>query len=128
MNWELAEVIKIYATRPEKELMEYLLEKSKKDLIAILVDLITLYINDKNSSTLREFITVSIAGYEHKKEKVGYDGYKLSSYGKPLMCEAKPKNVSKNGERKLDGGGNFTDYTPERLERDRKENLKKCAF
>ena len=123
MNRELAEIIKIYATRPDKELMEYLLEKSKNTLIAILVDLITIYINDKNSSTLREFLTVSIAGYEHTKQKVGYNGYKLSSYGKPLMCEAKPQNVSKNGKRKLDGGGNFTDYTHERLERDRKENL-----
>ena len=123
MNRELAEIIKIYATKSDKELNEYLLGKSKNNLIAVLVDLITMYINDKNSSTLREFITVTIAGYEHTEGKIGYNGYKQRVYGRPLMCEAKPKNVRSDGKRKLNGGGNFTDYTHERLERDLKGNL-----
>ena len=123
MNRELVEVIKIYATRSDKELNEYLLGKSKNNLIAVLIDLITMYINDKNSSTLREFLTVTIAGYNHTEGKIGYDGYKRNLYGEPLMCEAKPKNVRSDGKRKLNGGGNFTDYTHERLERDLKENL-----
>lgn len=123
MNKELAEVIKIYATKSDRELNKYLLGKSKNNLIAVLVDLITMYINDKNSSTLREFLTVTIAGYNHTEGKIGYNGYKQSVYGKPLMCEAKPKNIRSDGKRKLDGGGNFTDYTHERLERDLRENL-----
>jgi len=123
MNKELAEVIKIYATKSHKDLNNYLLGKSKNNLIAILTDLLTMYINDKNSSTLREFITVSIAGYKHTESKVGYNGYKQGVYGKPVKCEAKPQNVRSGGKRKLNGGGNFTDYTPERLKRDLKENL-----
>jgi hypothetical protein len=89
MNKELTEVINLYVTKSHKDLNGYLLEKSKNNLIAILTDLITMYINDKNSSTLREFITVSIAGYEHIESKIGYNGYKQSVYGKPVMCEAK---------------------------------------
>jgi len=123
MNKELAEVIKLYTTKSHKDLNNYLLGKSQDNLIAILTDLLTMYINDKNSSTLREFITVTIAGYEHKESKVGYNGYKQSVYGEPVMCEAKPQNVRSDGKRKLNGGGNFTDYTPKRLERDLKENL-----
>lgn len=53
MNKELAEIIRIYATKSDRELNEYLLGKSKNNLIAVLIDLITMYINDKNSSTLR---------------------------------------------------------------------------
>jgi len=123
MNKELAEIIKMYATKSDRELNDYLLGKSKNNLIAVLIDLITMYINDKNSSTLREFITVTVAGYHHTEGKIGYNGYKQNVYGKPLMCEAKPMNVRSDGKRKLNGGGNFTDYTHERLERDVRENL-----
>jgi len=123
MNKELAEIVKIYATKSDKELIEYLLGKSKNNLIAVLIDLITIYINDKNSSTLREFITVTLAGYKHTEGKIGYNGYKQNVYGKPLKCEAKPQNIRSDGKRKLNGGGNFTDYTHERLERDLQENL-----
>jgi len=123
MNKELAEIIKIYATGTDKDLSGYLQGKSKSNLIGVLIDLITMYINDKNSSTLREFITVTIAGYNHTEAKIGYNGYKQNVYRKPIMCEAKPKNVRSDGKRKLNGGGNFTDYTYERLERDLKENL-----
>lgn len=123
MNRELSEIIKIYTTGTDKELSEYLLGKSKSNLIGVLIDLITMYINDKNSSTLREFVTVTIAGYNHTEGKIGYNGYKQNVYGKPIMCEAKPKNVRSNDKRKLNGGGNFTDYTYERLKRDLKENL-----
>lgn len=118
MNKELAEIIKIYATKSDRELNNYLLGKSKNNLIAVLIDLITMY-----TSTLREFITVTVAGYHHTESKIGYNGYKQTVYGKPLMCEAKPQNVRSDGKRKLNGGGNFTDYTHERLERDIKENL-----
>ena len=135
MNQELSHIVKVYSTGSHKELSNYLIGKSKDTLIGILVDLLTMYINDKNSSTIREFLTVTLAGYEHKKGKIGYNGFKQDTFipGKTLKCEAKPKNFDteefekyKRGERKnspgkLNGGGNFTDYTPARLEKDKQE-------
>jgi len=125
MNQELANVIKIYSMGTHKELSNYLIGKSKDTLIGILVDLLTMYINDKNSSTIREFITVTMAGYQHKEGKIGYNGFKQDTFvsGKTVKCEAKPKNVdtSLKSLRKLNGGGNFTDYTFGRLERDKRE-------
>jgi hypothetical protein len=108
-----------------------LLNKSKDNLIACLNDLLTAYINDKNSSSLREFVTVSIAGYEHNPNKLGYNGYKHNSAigGKPMNCEAKPKNIQTDGyadkktKSKLIGDGGFNDYTHKRLEKDSNENL-----
>ena len=126
MNKDLAEVIKLYAMGSHKDLNAYLLDKSKDTLIALLTDLVTMYINDKNSSTLKEFVTVAIAGYEHHETKIGYNGYRQSSLSgeRSAVCEAKPKNVRTDGlsKRKLDGGGNFTDYTFARLEKDLTEN------
>lgn len=138
MNQELAKVIELYSTKPHEELVTYLIGCSKDNLIAILIDLLTMYINDKNSSTIREFITVTLAGYTHEKGKIGYNGFKRDSIipGETIRCEAKPKNINTAefekynlGERrakpaKLDGGGNFTDYSLARLERDKRENLK----
>ena len=125
MNQELANVIKIYSTGSHQELSNYLIGKSKDTLIGILVDMLTMYINDKNSSTIREFITVTFAGYKHVEKKIGYNGFKQDTFvsGKTIKCEAKPKNVDTNSKplRKLNGGGNFTDYTFERLEKDKKE-------
>jgi len=136
MNNGLSEVLKIYATQNHKALNLHLLDLSKDAIISLFNELLTTYINDKNSSTLREFITVNLSGYQHSQGKIGYNGYKhLSAIaGKPLMCEAKPKNFDtrelenfKNGLRKskpssLNGGGNFTDYTIARFEKDQKEN------
>ncbi|MEM4230747.1 MAG: hypothetical protein QXF25_02635 [Candidatus Pacearchaeota archaeon] len=135
MNQELSNIIKIYTTGSHQQLSSYLIGKSKDTLIGILVDLLTMYINDKNSSTIREFITVSLAGYQHKQGKIGYNGFRQDAFiaGRTIKCEAKPKNIDTEefekyarGERKtspakLNGGGNFTDYTPTRLEKDTKE-------
>lgn len=100
---------------------------SKDTLIATFVDLLTIYINDKNSSSLRELITVRLAGYEPSEGKLGYNGYRLAAHDSaPFFCEAKPVNVtcleSGRPNRKLNGGGNFSDYTPERLDEDLKKN------
>ena len=135
MNQELANVVKIYSTGTHRELSSYLIGKSKDTIIGMLVDLLTMYINDKNSSTIREFLTVTLAGYEHKEGKIGYNGFKQDTFvpGRTMKCEAKPKNFDTNeiekykrGERKtspakLNGGGNFTDYTPTRLQKDKQE-------
>ncbi len=59
MNQELAHTIKLYATASHWELNNYLIGKSKDTLIAMLVDLLTMYINDKNSSTIRGFLSNS---------------------------------------------------------------------
>ncbi len=132
MNQELANIIKIYATESHNKLIDYLIGKSKDTLIGILVDLLTMYINDKNSSTIREFITVTMAGYNHREKKIGYNGFKQDSFipGATINCEAKPKNIDtvefekfERGERKtkpmkLNGGGNFSDYSQNRLQKD----------
>lgn len=131
MNQDLDQIVTYYATKPHKELSELLISKSKDNLISILTDLLTAYINDKNSSSLREFITVSIAGYQHNPNKLGYNGYMQNSEigGKPISCEAKPKNIQTDGynqkktKPKLNGEGGFNDYTIERLKKDIQENL-----
>ncbi len=72
--------------------------------------------------TIRELVTVSLAGYSHIEKKVGYNGMRLNTYGKPEYCEAKPQNVRLDGKRKLNGGGSFNDYTWERFRKDEREN------
>ena len=90
MNNELYEIIKAYATKTHKELSSLLLDKSKDQLIALFSDLITIYINDKNSSLLREYVTVSLAGYTPTNTKIGYNGFKQSTQigGKIIVCGA----------------------------------------
>ena len=130
MNQDLVKIIIYYATKPHKELSELLLSKSKDNLISSLTDLLTEYINDKNSSNLREFVTVTLSGYQHNPKKLGYNGFKQNSTigGKPIACEAKPKNIQTDGyeQRKtkprLNGEGGFNDYTIERYNKDAKEN------
>jgi len=73
-----------------------------------------------------------LASYEHSEGKIGFNGFRQSSVigGKPLFCEAKPKNINttdfhnpdKKSKRKLNGGGNYTDYTWARFEKDKLEN------
>ena len=136
MNKELSEVLKMYSTESHEKFTSRLVNQSKETLISIFTDLLTTYINDHNSSKLREYLTVTIAGYEYSEAKIGFNGFKQSSIvgGEPVACEAKPKNFNttdlqeyREGKRKskppvLNGGGNFTDYTYPRLKRDRKEN------
>jgi hypothetical protein len=131
MNRDLSEIVTYYATKTHTELAELLISKSKDNLISCLNDLLTVYMNDKNSSSLREFITVSVAGYHHNPEKLGYNGFKHSDEigGKPINCEAKPKNIQTEGydnkktKQKLNAEGSFNDYTEKRLEKDEKANL-----
>ncbi len=124
MNKELVEILKLYSTGTHEGLSSYLVGKSKDTLIGILVDLITMYINDKNSSTVREFLTVILAGYNHVEKKIGYNGFKQDTFsGTTVRCEAKPKNVDTNSTSidKLKGYGNFSDYTFKRLAKDKQE-------
>ena len=127
MNKDLEKIIKIYATKNHKKVSTFLEGKSKADIISMLIGLLTIYFNDKNSSTLREYILVSLSDFKLNKEKLGYDGYKQT--GAQYVreeCEAKPKNLNTGDEnwkkKKLNGAGNFTDYTFARFKRDKTKN------
>lgn len=134
MNEVLAKILKTYSIESHQAYATQVHSLSKDAIIALFTDLLTTYINDKNSSTLREFITVSLAGYEHSSNKIGFNGFKHITTGKSIACEAKPKNISsqdledyQTGTRKtfhkLRGNGNFTDYTWARFNKDKQENL-----
>ena len=131
MTPNLAKALRIYSMGSDDFCARMASDYNKPDLVGLLSVLLTLYINDRNSSTLREFLTVSIAGYEHSEAKIGYNGFKTIGAGKTVGCEVKPKNVRRQdledyraGRRKsppakLNGGGSFNDYTWARLEKDK---------
>ena len=127
MNKDLLELIEDYATRKHTDINTNLLGKSKDNLIAMLLDLLTMYYNDLNSSTMRELVVAVVAGYEPSSEKLGYNGFRHNTLtGTTEHCEIKPRNfrtdsTSKN-PRKLNGGGNFTDYTWARFKKHQQEN------
>lgn len=124
MNKTLLHLIEQYATKDHKSVKDEIFGLSKDCLESSLLDLLTMYMNDRNSSTLRETITVTLAGFTLHEEKLGYNGYRQSVPNKPQeFCEAKPVNVrfdekTQKYNRVLNGGGNFSDYTPERLRKD----------
>jgi len=121
MNPILEHLLEVYATRSRAELQQILSELSRVTLEATLIDLLTIYFNDVNSSALREWLTLRLAGYQVTEGKLGYNGYRLvgpESQRHRIVCEVKPQNVNCNSKRKLNGGGNFSDYTPERFIKD----------
>ena len=87
----------------------------KDSLVSCFSEILIRYANDVNSSTLRELVTILKAGYEPQLlgAKLGYNG--TTSQGKP--CEAKPVNIRSDSGKKLNGGGNFSDFTYERMDR-----------
>ncbi|WP_448584571.1 hypothetical protein [Thermocrinis sp.] len=122
MNRNLIEAIKAYSTKDFKELHRILSEFSKPTLISILIDLLTIYFNDKNSSKLRELVTLWLCGWEPNMEKLGYNGYRMVfPLGIKEWCEVKPQNTD-SVKRKLNGGGSFNDYTWERFKKDLENN------
>ncbi len=124
INENLLKLIKYYTTKKTDEFLKELSSLSKPTLISVFCDLLTLYINDKNSSKLREIITAIISDCEILTEKLGYNGFRIETPNTKIFCEIKPKNVNTPCVKKLDGRGQFTDYTPERFEKDKKINLK----
>jgi len=111
-----------YSTKEPKELIEFLNGLSKPSLIALFIDLLTLYFNDKNSSRLRELTTLWVCGFQPNTEKLGYNGYRMdANTGRRVDCEVKPQNTD-DPKKKLNGGGNFNDYTLERFSRDLENN------
>ncbi len=127
MNKDLLQLIEDYATKEHKKISANLIGKSKDSLVAMLLELLTKYYNDLNSSTMRELVVAVVAGYKPSSEKLGYNGFRHNSLtGKTEHCEIKPRNfrtdsTAKNPT-KLNGGGNFTDYTWQKFQRHQKEN------
>jgi hypothetical protein len=109
---DFKEILDVFFTYPER--LSALLHKNDKEpLIRYFVEILTRYANDVNSSTLRELITILKAGYEPQPSgtKLGHNG--TTSRGNP--CEVKPVNIHSDSNNKLNGGGNFSDFTYERL-------------
>lgn len=127
MNKDLAEVIKLYATADHSAVTKYLRAHSKDSVSEILLALMTMYFNDKNSSTLREYILVTSSGFTPNEEKLGYNGYQqVTIAGRQVRkeCEAKPKNISTHDKKskKLSGDGGFNDYTFARFKKHKCDN------
>ena len=127
MNQDLLQLIKSYTTKEHTEINASLLGKSKDNLVSMLLDLLTMYFNDLNSSTMRELVVAVIAEYTPNPEKLGYNGFRQDTLtGKVEHCEIKPRNVRSDSTaktpRKLDGSGNFTDYSWQKFERHQREN------
>lgn len=127
MNQDLLQLIRNYAVMTESEISATLVNKSKYNLVAMLLDLVALYYNDLNATTLRQMVVAMLAGFTPAAEKFGYNGFSQDApSGAAEYCEIKSKNVrtasiAKN-KPKLDGGGNFTDYTWKKFNRHMSEN------
>ncbi|WP_342262591.1 MULTISPECIES: hypothetical protein [unclassified Spiroplasma] len=129
MSKELLEILKLYATSKQENNFKEITQDSKENIISLFIELIKAYLNDLNSSTLREMITVDIAGFKHLDKKIGYDGYRISSLtNEKEYCEVKPVNLrindSGNLNKKFNGSGNFTDFSWKKLARIEKDNIK----
>lgn len=118
----LEDLIKLFAT--DKEEFSKLISKESSENIKILFEeILKYYINDLNSSTLRELVTCSVAGYKQNRGKLGYDGVKITNDGNTKYCEVKPKNyIIDHSKSKLNGGGNFTDFSWKKLKKYALEN------
>jgi hypothetical protein len=113
LSLNLKASVEIYSTKEPEELIGFLNGLSKPSLIALCIDLLTLYFNDKNSSKLRELTTLWV---------FGYNGYRMDvDTGRRVDCEVKPQNTD-DPKKKLNGGGSFNDYTLERFSKDLENN------
>jgi stalled ribosome alternative rescue factor ArfA len=104
-----------------ENLKKILLDRATGKQVALdplLKEVLDLYMTDLNSSSLREYITTWIAGYEPISGKLGRDACDPKT-NKPK--EIKPKSYT--GKQKTNGGGCFNDYTRKRLEKDINDNL-----
>ena len=119
-NEDLERILDVLFTNPQQ--LPSLLQGMSKDVLEYcLQDVLIRYANDVNSSTLRELITIRKAGYKPQpaRTKLGYNGE--TPRGSP--CEVKPVNIRSETGNKLNGGGNFSDFTHERLARYQEDNV-----
>lgn len=104
-------LLRAYATDPSE--YSTLLEGiTPANLRSVFTDLLKRYLQDVNLSTLRERVTLLIGGYEPSEEKLGYNGLRGD-----VKVEVKPVNIRSHDQDKLNGGGNFSDLTPEHLDK-----------
>ena len=122
---DFKEILDLFFTCPER-LFALLHKIDKEALIRCFAELLTRYANDVNSSSLRELITILKAGYEPQPPgtKLGYNG--VTSQGNP--CEVKPVNIRSGSSNKLNGGGNFSDFTYERLAWYQEDTFNYCFY
>lgn len=94
------------------KIIDYVLKNKKLNFNSNeLKHIILKYLNDKNSSTLREELTLRVAGVNFLEGKFSYDGYDDSGN----FYEVKPINIRTNiNFRKLDGNGGYSDMSWER--------------
>jgi len=110
---QTAEVIQKFFLEQEN-FAKWIARQNSHKLATVLSEILMLYANDKNSSTLREWVVLRIAGCHQQVGKIGYNGYKGD-----VPYEVKPRNIrsGEKGRKRLSGDGNFTDFTYERLEK-----------
>lgn len=77
-------------------------------------ELIELYLNDKNSSTLRQYLTANVCGYKNSFKKLGYDAIDEQGNHK----EIKPTNKHLGCKKRYNGKFGVSDYTIERYNKD----------
>jgi len=109
----LQKVLRAYFLEPDSfsNMLQQLTPNEVREALAELVDN---YANDVNSSALRERITLVLAGYEPRKKKLGLNGFNRQT---KIECDVKPVNIRSDSGEHLNGGGNFSDLTPERVGR-----------
>jgi hypothetical protein len=71
ISQNLHRIIEVYFTK-RAELHSLIEHLGREQVIEALEELIMIYATDKNSSTLRELITLSIAGYRPIGGKLGF--------------------------------------------------------
>jgi desulfoferrodoxin (superoxide reductase-like protein) len=98
-------------------ILDRALGKPTIGLDPICEELFQMYMSDSNSSTLRETITVLVAGYDPVAGKHGRDAIDPVT-GKAK--EVKPKSYTGTP---TNGSGCFNDYTRDRFEKDMKDGL-----
>jgi hypothetical protein len=86
------------------------------DQESIIYNLVDEMANDDNSSKFREDITLDVCEYESSPGKLGEDGIDPRDGRK---IEVKPQNGhnKNNKNKKLNGGGQFTDFTHSRIKK-----------
>jgi len=113
MSAVLEQVLSAYFTKSET-LPDVLRRFSHDEIQEALLELVDTYANDVNSSALRERITLMIAKYEPRKKKLGFNGFNPQTN---VDCDVKPINILSGTKDRLNGGGNFSDLTPERVDK-----------
>ena len=106
----------MFSTKLLKLAVDRSLGKPTKNQGELFEELYMHYMNDANSSSLREQITAAVAGCKSIPGKLGRDAIDIDGNEK----EIKPKNYT--GKR-TNGGGCFNDYTRKRYNTDVNVNL-----